>query len=118
MLLQIYFQLLNVLGIHSSVEQSPITRYQKDMGNLRMGEKKKKKGIEQVELKTIMILGVGMMVKGCAMKASPVKERSFMLAMQWNSSSEVCAGSLSFGSLWLLRRAQTPSLPWDFFQFF
>lgn len=74
MLLQIYFQLLNVLGIHFSVEQSPITRYQKDMGNLRVGEKKKK-GIEQVELKTIMILGVGMMVKGCAMKASPVKER-------------------------------------------
>lgn len=71
-----------------------------------------------MELKKIMILGIGMMLKGCATKASRVKERWFMLVMQCNSSAEVYAPSLSFGSLWLLRRAQTPSLGWDFLQFF
>lgn len=36
MLLQICFQTLHVLGIHSSLEQSLVTRYQKDMRNLRV----------------------------------------------------------------------------------
>lgn len=73
--------------------------------------------MEQVELKKIMILGMCMMLKGCAMKASRVKKRRFMFAMQWNSRAELCTRSLSFGSLWLLRRAQILSLPWDFLQF-
>lgn len=36
MLLQICFQTLHVLGIHSSLEQSLVTRYQKDMRDLRV----------------------------------------------------------------------------------
>lgn len=48
------------------------------------------------------------MLKNCAMKALGVKKRWFLAVEQ---ECKVCAGSLSFGSLWLLRTAQTPSLP-------